>query len=70
MAVETTIHINDPENLTCVVSVVDDGVIVLDHVNVGIDHTGNTVQVEEAIKEHLFAYRLNKIIEASNPDIE
>lgn len=70
MAVVTTIHINDPENLTCVVSVVDDGVIVLDHVNVGIDHTGNTVQVEEAIKEHLFAYRLNKIIEASNPDIE
>ena len=70
MAVETTIHINDPENLTCVVSVVDDGEIVLDHVNVGIDRTGNTTLVEESIKEHLFAYRLNKLIEAKNPNIE
>ena len=70
MAVRTIIHIKDPAKCLCVVSVVVDGEIVLDHVNVGIDRTGNTTLVEESIKEHLFAYRLNKLIEAKNPNIE
>ena len=70
MAVRTIIHKKDPAKLTCVVSVYDNDEPVLECVNVGIDRTGNTTLVEEAIKEQLFAYRLNKLIEAKNPDIE
>ena len=70
MAVTTIIHSKDPAKLYCVVSVYDNEEPVLEYVNVGIDRTGNTTLVEEAIKEHLFAYRLNKLIEATSPDIE
>ena len=70
MAVRTIIHIKDPAKCLCVVSVYDNDEPVLEYTNVGIDRTGNTTLVEEAIKEHLFAYRLNKLIEAKNPNIE
>tara|TARA_R100001082_G_scaffold45405_1_gene24222 strand:- start:101 stop:313 length:213 start_codon:yes stop_codon:yes gene_type:complete len=70
MAVRTIIHKKDPAKLICVVSVYDDDEPVLEYINVGIDSTGNTTLVEEAIKEQLFAYRLNKLIEAKNPNIE
>ena len=70
MAVRAIIHKKDPAKLTCVVSVYDNDEPVLERVNVGNDRTGNTTLVEEAIKEQLFAYRLNKLIEAKNPNIE
>jgi hypothetical protein len=70
MPIQTTIHKLDINNGICVVTVIDDGDYIFDHVNVGITHDGNTAFVEERIKNAVFEHRQQKKRNLENPLID
>tara|TARA_Y100000996_G_C22540393_1_gene649839 strand:+ start:687 stop:896 length:210 start_codon:yes stop_codon:yes gene_type:complete len=60
MSANTIIHTIDVSKNECIVTLHDDGDIILDKVNIGIDVAGNTTYIYTTLKEHLNFYRRNK----------
>lgn len=70
MPIQTTIHKMEAYTGTCIVTVIDDGEYVFDHINIGITADGNTAYVEERIKNAIFKSRQSRQNNLNNPKID
>ena len=74
MAISTTIHKINTEDTSCIVTVYDDGKLIIDRSNIGLelnpDGTANTQWISERLKNYVFGKRLHDLESATYPDIE
>lgn len=74
MAISTTIHKINTIDSSCIVTVYDDGKLIIDRKNIGIevnpDGTANTQSVVERLRRFVFGKRLHDLELYTYPDIE
>lgn len=57
MAANTIIHRVDTERSECIVSIYDDGVLIFDRINIGVDLSADTSIFVDRVSEMIRLYR-------------
>ena len=74
MAVNTTIHKIDTDKRSCIVTVYDEDILIIDRKNIGLDlnpdGTANTQSIIQKLKDYVFNTRLHNLEKTLYPDID